>query len=270
MNKEYREIRWDSDLQIEAYRFAGIMQKFPNHFHDYYVIGFIEKGKRRLFCKNQEYTVLPGQLLLFNPGDQHGCEAVNGEALDYRCLNIKREVFERIVLEVTGQQVMPHFASSVVMDERITRDLSEIHQLIMEGASTLEKEERFYWWMKQLLEQQATALQGSVETVQHHRIKTVCQYMSDHLTEKLTLEQLAQLVHVSKYTLLRSFTETIGIAPYRYLQALRVAEAKKRLEEGERPSAVAVATGFVDQSHLNKLFTELIGFTPGKYRTSVM
>ena len=170
MNNEYREIRWDSDLQIEAYRFAGIMQKFPNHFHDYYVIGFIEKGKRRLFCKNQEYTVLPGQLLLFNPGDQHGCEAVNDEALDYRCLNIKREVFERIVLEVTGQQVMPHFASSVVMDEGITRDLSEIQQLIMEGASTLEKEERFYWWMKQLLEQQATALQGSVETVQHHRI----------------------------------------------------------------------------------------------------
>ncbi len=33
------------------------MQKFPNHFHDYYVIGFIEKGKRHLSCKNKEYSI---------------------------------------------------------------------------------------------------------------------------------------------------------------------------------------------------------------------
>ena len=48
MQKEVRTVCYDDDLQLEAYRFEGIAQPFPNHFHDYYVIGFIEAGTRCL------------------------------------------------------------------------------------------------------------------------------------------------------------------------------------------------------------------------------
>ena len=44
MEQETRTVKYDPELKIEAYSFKGIMQKFPNHFHDYYVIGFIESG----------------------------------------------------------------------------------------------------------------------------------------------------------------------------------------------------------------------------------
>lgn len=67
MQNETRTLQLDPHLHIEAYRFKGIMQKFPNHFHDYYVIGFIEKGQRYLACQDQEYIINPGDLLLFNP-----------------------------------------------------------------------------------------------------------------------------------------------------------------------------------------------------------
>ena len=40
MKKEVRTAVYDDELQIEAYRFEGIVQPFPNHFHEYYVIGF--------------------------------------------------------------------------------------------------------------------------------------------------------------------------------------------------------------------------------------
>ena len=56
MKQEERRVCFDEDLGIEAYSFKGIMQKFPNHFHEYYVIGFIESGRRRLSCKNKEYV----------------------------------------------------------------------------------------------------------------------------------------------------------------------------------------------------------------------
>ena len=48
MKKESRTIIFDKELNIEAYTFKGVMQKFPNHFHKHYVIGFIEKGQNRL------------------------------------------------------------------------------------------------------------------------------------------------------------------------------------------------------------------------------
>ena len=39
--QEQRHVYYDHDLDIEAYNLSGIVQKFPNHFHEYYVIGFV-------------------------------------------------------------------------------------------------------------------------------------------------------------------------------------------------------------------------------------
>lgn len=71
---EVRKIKYDDQLHIEAYQFQGIMQKFPNHFHEHYVIGFIEKGRRKLTCKNKDYEIIPGDLMLFEPGMNHTCD----------------------------------------------------------------------------------------------------------------------------------------------------------------------------------------------------
>lgn len=53
MKKEVRTVVYDDELHIEAYRFEGIVQPFPNHFHEYYVIGFMEDGERVLSCKTR-------------------------------------------------------------------------------------------------------------------------------------------------------------------------------------------------------------------------
>jgi mannose-6-phosphate isomerase-like protein (cupin superfamily) len=102
MIREERTVRYDNELGIEAYRFKGIMLKFPNHFHEYYVIGFIEAGRRHLSCKNREYTIGDGDMILFNPLDNHTCEQTDGKTLDYRCLNIQPEVMRKTILEITG------------------------------------------------------------------------------------------------------------------------------------------------------------------------
>lgn len=44
MRKEIKTLVYDEELRLEAYRFEGMSKPFPNHFHDYYVIGLIEKG----------------------------------------------------------------------------------------------------------------------------------------------------------------------------------------------------------------------------------
>ena len=39
MKKEIRTVVYDDELRMEAYRFEGIVQPFPSHFHEHYVIG---------------------------------------------------------------------------------------------------------------------------------------------------------------------------------------------------------------------------------------
>lgn len=79
--KEQRSVYYDVDLEIEAYHLYGIVRKFPNHFHDYYVIGFIEGGTRHLWCKDKEYDLSKGDLILFNPRDNHYCSPMTKKAL---------------------------------------------------------------------------------------------------------------------------------------------------------------------------------------------
>jgi len=54
--QEERLVRFDNELKIEAYQFIGIMQKFPNHFHEYYVIGFVESGRGEPFSNKRRNT----------------------------------------------------------------------------------------------------------------------------------------------------------------------------------------------------------------------
>lgn len=60
MRKEIKTIVYDENLNVEVYRFEGIVQSFPNHFHDYYVIGLIEKGERQLYCNSKKFFLKPG------------------------------------------------------------------------------------------------------------------------------------------------------------------------------------------------------------------
>lgn len=60
MKKETRTVVYDDALRLEAYRFKGIVQPFPSHFHEYYVIGFVEKGRRKA----------PADFLIQAPADE--------------------------------------------------------------------------------------------------------------------------------------------------------------------------------------------------------
>ena len=57
-----------------------------------------------------------------------------------------------------------------------------------------------------------------------------------------------------------------GVTPYRYLENIRIGEAKKLLEQGASPLDAALATGFCDQSHFTNYFSRFIGLAPGVYR----
>ena len=145
MGYEKRKICLDKDLGIEAYWFYGIMQKFPNHFHEYYVIGFVENGQRSLYCKNKNYIINPGDLVVLNPFDSHTCMQINNEALDWRCINIKKDIIQKVTGELYGKEYLPLFSKTVLSDIGILALLKELHTMIIFSTSSSEtRKVKFY------------------------------------------------------------------------------------------------------------------------------
>ena len=266
MRQEERTVCFDRELKIEAYRFKGIMQKFPNHFHEHYVIGFIEKGQRYLSCKNKEYTTSTGDLLLFNPFDSHTCEQIDDKVLDYRCINIKPEIMKKTVFEITGKNYLPKFNQPVIFRSELVPLLQELHYIIMEEELDFEKEELFFFLIEQLIEEHTEPnLQSNLENT-NIEIQAVCDYLENNYAEHIVLDELSTIAGMNKYSLLRNFTKLKGITPYRYLENIRVNKAKKLLEKGVEPIDAAIQTGFVDQSHFTNFFKNFIGLTPKQYQ----
>ncbi len=265
MKQEIRTVKYDAQLKVEAYHFQGIMQKFPNHFHEYYVIGFIEKGQRFLSCKNKEYIIEPGDLLLLNPRDNHACEQIDGKTLDYRCINIKPEIMSNVIFEITGKEYLPYFTSQVVFHSELVAVLRELHQMIMEEEKDFRKEEIFFFLLEQLIEEYTEQEVPAGNTEQSTEVRAICEFLENHYMENITLDDLCKLTGLSKYYLLRSFTKQKGISPYSYLETIRVDKAKKMMEQGVLPIDVALQTGFTDQSHFSNFFKKFIGLTPKQY-----
>ena len=265
METDTRMVRFDNDLKIEAYHFAGIMQKFPNHFHEYYVLGFVESGRRLLTCKNREYTINAGDLLLFNPLDNHACEQVDDQALDWRCVNIEKDVMRRMAEEITGKDDLPTFTSTVVCQSDAVPALKDLHEMIMKKAKDFIKEETFYFLIEQLITDYTKPVAATLTQVSRE-IQAACDYMESNDTETITLADLSKVSGLNKYTLLRSFTMQRGITPYQYLSTIRVNKAKRLLEAGVSPIEAAMQSGFTDQSHFTRFFKTFIGLTPKLYQ----
>lgn len=264
--QEQRHVYYDRGLEIEAYHLMGIVQKFPNHFHEFYVIGFVEGGSRHLWCKGREYDVNAGDLILFNPCDNHFCAPVNGEILDYRAVNISPKVMERAAREITGKEQEPRFKENVVYQSDISKSVGELYDAIVEDAPGLKKEEAFYFLIEQVLREHSVSFHEAELPEPDRRLKCLCSYMDEHFAENITLDDLLSMTSFGKSYLLRSFTKQFGISPYRYLQTVRIHRAREFLQQGIPPIDAANMAGFSDQSHFTNFFKEFIGLTPKQYQ----
>lgn len=102
-------------------------------------------------------------------------------------------------------------------------------------------------------------------TPRHFR--RVTEYAAERLAEAISPAELAELVGLSPSHFCRAFKASTGMPPHAWLVDLRVRRARELLRTQKRPLAeIALATGFNDQSHFTRVFTRLVGVSPGAWR----
>jgi AraC-like DNA-binding protein len=85
-----------------------------------------------------------------------------------------------------------------------------------------------------------------------------------------SLAELATMTGLSRYQVLRGFEKSYGLTPHAWAVQLRVERARSLIARGETLSIAALMAGFADQSHMNRTFVRLLGFTPGRYRKAIL
>ncbi len=92
-------------------------------------------------------------------------------------------------------------------------------------------------------------------------------FIEEHLGGDPSISDVARECRVSASHFARAFRQTVGMPPHQWLTKKRIERAKDLLLEGDIPLVqIALACGFVDQSHLTRAFARSEGYGPGKWR----
>ncbi|MGW0996898.1 GlxA family transcriptional regulator [Streptomyces sp. NPDC002523] len=92
-------------------------------------------------------------------------------------------------------------------------------------------------------------------------------YIAQHLTDRLTVPDLAEYAHVSERQLTRVFKSELGMTPAAYIESARVEVARNRLESTDDTlERVASASGFGTTDTLIRAFRRTLDTTPTQYR----
>lgn len=97
---------------------------------------------------------------------------------------------------------------------------------------------------------------------------SICDYISAHCCEDLTLEQVADLSGFSKFYFSRLFKQFTNVTFYRYVNQKRIALAEERLTDPSKTiTDVAISCGFPSLSSFIRMFKIIKGCTPTDFRT---
>ena len=272
MNKASKTKLWRiSDLgDLELLRAENVTQAFPKHTHERYAVGVLERGALGFFYRGENVVAASGDVNLCVPGEVHTGQPAAPEGWSYRMFYLDALMLQNVATEIAARpRELPFFQSGVLHDDALARQLYGVHCRLETSASRLEQETLLLDVLAQLVSRHADDPPRVVATGREPRAVTqVKSYLERHYAEAVSLGQLAQVTQLSRYHLVRVFSETVGVPPHAYLRQVRVGRAKELLASGQTPAEVALATGFTDQSHLTRWFKRLWGYTPGQYQGS--
>ncbi len=248
------------------------------HHHDFYEVYYLLKGEVEYWVDGRILRMRPGDLLLINPQELHR-PMVDPESPVYEriVLWINKEYLEGLSsgsfsLNRCFDTTLPNHTHLIhpVAGERsaLTARMSELvrEYYSREAGSDLCAYGIFLQFMVQLnrMAQQETRQPEEAGQLSE-LVQKVLSYISHHLSEPLTLENVAEAFYVSKYYLSHAFSKEVGVSVYRYILLRRLLMARQLLSAGVAAGQACRECGFSDYTSFYRAFKSEYGISPREF-----
>ncbi len=247
------------------------------HFHEFDKLVLLLGGRVDYALESIVYPLRPWDILLVRHHTIH--KALVDKSVPYEriILYLDRKYFDRLMPEARL------FASFDRADERAEYLLSPDETQRAELTAVLEGVEKSLnaadfgaqamcdSYIVQLLvllgrlsanTEAARAAEGAYD----EKIAAVLSYIGENLSSTLSVDELADRVHVSRYHFMRLFKAQTGTSVHAYVRQRRLTHAAHLIREGMSAARAAEESGFSDYSAFHRAFTAAFGVSPGKLK----
>ena len=101
-------------------------------------------------------------------------------------------------------------------------------------------------------------------------VQKAIEYINAHIHERLSIDEICHVLHVSKYYFCKKFKQSTGITVMNYILMTRIISAKNMLENSDLAiGEISSRCGFSSQSYFCRVFKDESGKTPLQYQKSL-
>jgi len=253
---------------------------FPDfHFHDSYEVFYSIGGGMQYLIEDNIYSLNPGDLFIINNYEIH------------KPLRNPKAQYERIILIINPEkikEIAPQQAA-LLLSCFTSRKRGEHNKInlsdgerrhyfeLVEKIRDLNPHEMGYQTLKELyfveflvfLNRWYRTNYSTTTVYEQHglnpTIKAIIDHLNDQFTTQITLDQLAEEFHMSKYYMCQLFKNTTGTTINRYIVARRLARAKILLHQGYSVTDTSAQCGFQNYTHFIRTFKKHFSVSPKQF-----
>lgn len=267
------------------------MQRIRWHWHPEVEVMIINHGEADLLTDDKKIRLKAGQGILINQNVMHSLQPVDAKA---DC-SLYFTIFHPSFLFGYGNTVMstkfltpilssPSFRVMLLdeQDQAAERLMDTINSVIAVnmtkkyGFELITKSYLCQFWvqlLEQVIPQNLTSRKQNGLSLDETRVKDAILYIENHYSEHISLEDLANSVHISKSECCRCFKRALQFTPIEYLMKYRIFKAANMIQSHDpishSISDLAFSVGFNNVSYFNKVFKQYMKCTPREYKKGI-
>lgn len=258
-------VKCDNELQPMPF-FTNI------HWHPEPELIYVTQGEYEIFDEDGPYVLRAGEICFFPVAKAHAIRSLNTVG-QYWSISFSMELIRMSEGHFFQQQFVDRLQSgSLLVPKKFSSDMPVLPKLTqaLEQICSSSQEDRFIGIMSFWIHALPVCNQGTQAkqiNSGHSAVQTCIQYMNTNYASQITLEELAELVHLHPNYLCALFKKHAGTTVFEYLSALRFRRARRLLRQATLSvSQIAELCGFHDIEHFSKRFKTQSGLSPSAYR----
>jgi len=249
---------------------------YSNHWHAPLEIIMPLENEFTVICSNNSYILGEGDILLITPGAMHSMGGTSGKRLifqaDFAILHNIKELASSLTLISPALHISAE--NSPAIHEKARKLIMEIDaeyysDLPLCEASIYAKLIELFVLIARHYSKTSIPVNNNASKQREYieRFLFVCDYINEHFTENLTLDEVAALSGFSKFHFSRLFKQFANISFYKYLNRKRIENAVELLMDSQQTiTDVALCCGFSSLSAFIRMFKIVKGCTPSEFK----
>ena len=287
---EFNEVvGFKSEANIRAV--LGNINYYPYHFHsDYLEIACLLIGEASVYVSTEHYVLRPKEIHIFNAREPHKIVSESPDGSTFLIIHINKKKYADAFSNIE----LAYFTSAAGSEHAI--DYSEykllrfkMAQVFFEYRKVSPSSIYLDSLAKDIIELLYTQFHeykyvkneyGSYNILRRKydgrdrdeflRVYKIADYVESNYYDKLTLNDIAAMMHLSVPFLSKHIKDNLGVTFSELLSITRCSEAARLLADTEKNiDDIAALVGYTSRSHLSNHFSKCFGVSPSKYRKTI-